>query len=83
MSSRRLNSCGDVDRFLAGHRVGDQQDLGRADLALQLFQLLHHGVVDLQAAGGVDEDRILALVARVLAAHCCTILSGFSSAPSL
>ena len=65
MSSRSLNFCGDADGFLAGHGVGDQQDLGRVDRRrLIVDQLVHHALVDVQAAGGVDDDRVVARVAR-------------------
>ena len=51
-----LKALGDAHGFLAGHRVGDQQRLVRADLAGDRLELVHQLVVDLQAAGGVDDD---------------------------
>ena len=56
-----------VDRVLAGHGVGDEQNLLRVE---QLFQPLHLGhqlFVDVQAAGGVDDQRVEAEVARLAA----------------
>ncbi len=47
----------DVDRFLAGHRVGDEEDLRRRDRRLDLLQLVHQPLVDLQPSGRVDDDR--------------------------
>ena len=59
-----------VDRVLAGHRVGDEENLLRRE---QLFQALHLGhqfLVDVQAACGVDDQRVAAhddgLAARFL-----------------
>ena len=49
-----------VDGVLAGHGVGDEEDLLRVE---QLFELLHLGhqlFVDVQAAGGVDDERVAA-----------------------
>jgi hypothetical protein len=45
-----------VDRFLADHRIDDQIHLVRLHLLVDLLQLVHQIVVDLQAAGGVEDD---------------------------
>src|SRR5690606_34507956 len=55
-----------ADRFLAGHRVGDQQNLGWVDLIANVDQFLHQAIVDLEPAGGVDDDRVVAAFAGVL-----------------
>src|SRR4051812_11187129 len=52
---------GYVDRVLAGHRVDDQQDDVRLDRLLDLGQLLHQVLVDVQAAGRVDDQHVLAV----------------------
>ena len=51
---------GGVDGVLAGHGVGDEEDLLRAE---KLFEALHFGhqvFVDVEAAGGVDDQRVAA-----------------------
>ena len=53
---------GDVDRVLAGHRVDDEQDRVRLDRVADAHELGHQLLVDVQAAGGVDDDHVLALV---------------------
>ena len=55
-----MKALRDVDGVLAGHRVGDQQDLMRLDGAAQAPQLVHQFLVDLQAPGGVEDDRVVA-----------------------
>src|ERR671933_882649 len=52
---------GDVDRVLAGHRVDDEQDVVRLDRAAHLDELVHERRVDVQAAGGVDDEDVLAV----------------------
>ena len=52
---------GDVDRVLAGHRVHDQQHDVRLDALLDVRQLLHQRLVDVQAAGRVDDQDVLAV----------------------
>ena len=54
MESRR-----DVGRFLAGHRVGDEYYVMRIKRGFQARQLVHQLFVDLQAAGGVDQYRVV------------------------
>ena len=55
---------GDVDRFLARHRVGDQKHVARPDRRAHRGQLLHQLRVDLQAAGRVnDRSRVTFLAA--------------------
>ena len=56
---------GDVDGVLAGHGVDHEQDGVRAHALLDPRQLLHQRLVDVQAAGGVDDQHVLA-VARGL-----------------
>ena len=60
----------DPHRLLPGHPVHDQEHLMRAARALHLLQLAHHRIVDLQATGGVEHQKIepapLRLAARAL-----------------
>jgi hypothetical protein len=59
----------DVHRFLAGHRVDDEQCFGRRHQLANRFQLARiKVVVDVQAAGGVDDQRVEQISARVVAA---------------
>ena len=48
----------DADRLLAGHRVDDEQRLGGRDGAGDPHQLVHHRVVDVEAAGGVEDHDV-------------------------
>ena len=56
----RVEALRDLHRVLAGHAVGDEQDLVRLDRRLEALELGHHRVVDLQAAGGIDEHHAIA-----------------------
>ena len=57
---------GDVDRVLAGHGVDHQQDRVRFDPLLDPRELLHQRLVDVQAAGGVDDQDVLAVARRLV-----------------
>src|SRR5580658_11245154 len=62
----RKNDAGDPEPFvklvsrlhgvLAGHRVGDKQDLGGIQQLLQLLKLLHELIIDMQPSGRVDQQ---------------------------
>ena len=56
--------AGEIDRVLAGQRVGDEQDLVRPRGVADLRHLLHQRLVDMRAAGGVEDDDVVALQAR-------------------
>ena len=60
-----VEGIGDGDGVLTGHGVDDEEDLLRLDRGADLAQLLHELLVDVQTAGGVDDDRVAAIVARV------------------
>ena len=47
-------------RVLPGHGVGDVEDLARLGERLQLVQLRHQLVVDVETAGGVDQHELVA-----------------------
>ncbi len=55
-----VECLGDIDGFLAGHGIRDEQDLGRLDGALDIRHLGHHPLIDLQTAGGIDDDGAVA-----------------------
>ncbi len=57
---RLVESLGDADRVLPGHAVGHEEDLVGAHGITQADQLLHHVLVDLQPAGGVEDDHAIA-----------------------
>src|SRR5208337_4671812 len=54
-----VESGRDVGGFLAGHRVGDEYDVMRIERGLQARQLVHQLFIDLQAAGSVDQNRVM------------------------
>src|SRR5437764_10796291 len=47
-----------LHRFLAGHRIRDQERLGDPHPRLELLQLVHQLRVDMQAAGGVEDHDV-------------------------
>src|SRR5919112_5256969 len=52
---------GDVDGVLSGHRVDDEKDRVRLDRSADLYELVHERRVDVEAAGRVDDEHVLAL----------------------
>ena len=62
---RVVERLGAVDRVLAGHAVDDQVDLVRHALAVDLLELVHQLVVDVQPAGRVEDHRVGAVLLRV------------------
>ena len=57
---------GHVDGVLAGHGVEHEQRRVGLHRVADPHQLVHQVVVDVQAAGGVDDHRVAALLARLL-----------------
>ncbi len=55
-----VEALGDVDRVLAGHRVGDEQRLERHRHVAHRRHLVHQGLVDMQAPGGVQQHHVVA-----------------------
>ena len=51
---------GGVDRVLSGHGVGDEQDFLRIEQLLERLHFVHQLIVDVQAAGGVDDQNVAA-----------------------
>ena len=60
-----VEGVGDGDRVLTRHAVHDEQDLGGLDRALDIDELLHELLVDMQSARGVDEHGVVAVFERV------------------
>ena len=53
-----VEGLGAVDGVLAAHRVEDEEDLVRLELGVDLAQLAHQRVVDVEPAGGVEDDHV-------------------------
>ncbi len=49
-----------VDGVLASHRVGNEKDLLRVEKFFEALHLSHQIFVDMEAAGGVDDERVAA-----------------------
>src|SRR5687768_2770171 len=62
----RIEALRDLHGVLAGHAIRDEQNLVGLDRLLELLELLHHLVVDLEATGGVDENDAIARAARLV-----------------
>lgn len=58
-------ACG-VDRILAEHRVDHEQGLDRLYRSMQGLDLGHHGLVHREPAGGVDQQHVDVVLARVV-----------------
>ena len=54
-----MKFAGGAHGVLADHGVGDEEDFGGIQLALQHLQFVHEFGVDVEAAGGVDEDYVV------------------------
>ena len=59
-SSALLKASAEATASWPGHRVANEKDLVRLDLLLDLSQLGHQLVVDVQPAGGVENQRVAA-----------------------
>ena len=44
-------------RFLAGHGIGHEQRLDRLHTGLDVFDLAHHHLIDVEAAGRIEDNR--------------------------
>ena len=53
-----VERLGAVDGVLAGHGVADEVDLVGLDLRVDLLQLVHRHLGDVQPAGGVEDDGV-------------------------
>ena len=54
-----------VDRVLTCHRVDNEENLVGVDLRLDLFELVHQHLVDVETAGGIEDNHVVAVVLRV------------------
>src|SRR5438874_2281172 len=54
------------DCVLSGHRIRNEKNFDRMSLAFDRDQLLHQLMIDVQAAGRVDQKSVIAGVARML-----------------
>ena len=62
---RLVEGLGHVDGVLTGHGVHHQQGLVHGNGGLDVHQLLHQHFVDLQAACGIQNDDVVAVVSGV------------------
>ena len=53
---------GRLHRVLAGHGVGDEEDLLRIQDLLQRLHLVHQLLVDVQPAGGVNDEHVAGVI---------------------
>ena len=53
-----VENFGTVDRVLSGHRVANEQNLMRLHAPINLLQLVHQFVVDMQSTGGVEDNDV-------------------------
>ena len=53
-------ALGEVDRVLAGECIGHQQGLGRLGGIAHRDYFLHQHLVDVKAAGGIENDNVIA-----------------------
>src|SRR5690348_6671380 len=51
-----VEALGDADSVLPGHSVRDEENLVGMNRVLEMIQLGHHLIVDLEATGGIDDD---------------------------
>src|ERR1039458_7201672 len=56
-----------VDSVLSSHRIGDKQNFLRIEQALERLHLFHELVVDVETAGGIDDEHVAAGVDRFAA----------------
>ena len=61
-----VEALGEVHGVLAGQRIGDQQDLVRVGDLADIRHLHHQRLVDMGAAGGVEDDDVVAAELRRL-----------------
>jgi len=62
---RRAEGPCRIHRVLARHAVDDEQRLDRLERGAELAHLGHHLLVDVQAARGIDEQRVIDTAARL------------------
>ena len=60
-----IERLGHIHGFLAGHGIHGEQNLMRGDFFLDLAELIHERLVDLQAAGRINDDKVVAVILGV------------------
>ena len=70
---RRLREACDRYGVLTGHCVHHKDDLGGLDRCFDVFQLVHQLFVDVQAACGIEENQIIAVLAGKVDAVLCDL----------
>ena len=78
-----VEGLGGVDGVLAGHGVGDEEDFGGVEQLFELGHLVHEGVVDAEAAGGVDDEDVAAEVGGFAAGFLGEAEDGLGAVPLL
>ena len=63
---RFVEGPGAVDGILSRHAIHHEVDLVRANLAVNLFELLHQRFVDGQSTGRIEDDHLSALAAGLI-----------------
>ena len=64
-AERLIEALRHIDAFLARHRIDDEQDFVRMHGALDVAELLHELLVNLQAAGRIDDDDVIHVRLRI------------------
>ena len=72
-AERLVEGLRDRDRVLTGHCVHHEDDLGGFDRGLDVFQLVHELFVDMQAACGIEENQIVAVLFGKVDAVLCDL----------
>ena len=56
---RLTEGLGGVRRILTGHGINHEQGLNRLDGAVQLLDFRHHGFINREATGGIDDQHVM------------------------
>ena len=62
-----------IHRVLTLHRVNHKQGFGRMQRAMQFGDLAHHGLIDRQPSGGIDNQHIVIVGAGILQRRQCNV----------
>jgi len=64
-ANRLVEGLGNIHSVLACHGIHHQQRLVHGDSFLDLHELLHQDLVDLQTAGGIQDHNVVAVIPGV------------------